>query len=410
MSRNTEMEQLRRRLRRQLLRDLLHGVPPVGATLDEINGYYGYHLQPGTFLVLMIQLRPRGKGTDRPMSEVLDWVDEDARMFLTPEHFLELETLHEGDQLYCMLNFDAAFGTPRSEQVRQSVDRLYRHMDIARRYKPYYFAIGDGLPVSDILDLGASFRSAQQAVEEYGSQLQVNRRHDSAQQMYTTAQIMNVLTPARRSAFTHYLETLQRDQLERWVDEVFAACRPYLERFPTILYQLPYKILDLCMEAAGNTVAADSRLQQILLECRAAVDIRQDYDQLTHVVKEGLRRFCDRYATTLSRAGNPAVQEAKSFMWENYTRRLTLGEIAGHVHLNPQYFSVLFKRETGQSVVDHLTHLRLEQAKVLLKDTSLPINQVAGQVGYDDPDYFSRLFRKINGMSPRQYRNITAKG
>ena len=56
MSRNTEMEQLRRRLRRQLLRDLLHGVPPVGATLDEINGYYGYHLQPGTFLVLMIQL------------------------------------------------------------------------------------------------------------------------------------------------------------------------------------------------------------------------------------------------------------------------------------------------------------------------------------------------------------------
>lgn len=417
MSRDTELKTLRQeldqlhlKLRRQLLRELLHGVPPLGATLDEINGYYGYHLQPGTFLVLMIQLRTRGKGADRPMSEVLDWVDEDARMFLTPEHFLELETLHEEGCLYCMLNFNAAFGTPKSEQVRQSVDRLYRHMDIARRYRPYYFAIGDGLPVSDILDLGSSFLSARQAVEEYGAQLQVNRRHDSTQQMYTTAQIMNVLTPARRSAFVHYLETLQRDQLERWADEVFEACRPYLEQFPTILYQLPYKILDLCMEAAGNTVAADSKLQQILLECRAAVDIRQDYDQLTCVVKEGLQDFCDRYSTTLSRAGNPAVQAAKSFMWENYTHRLTLGEIAGHVHLNPQYFSVLFKRETGQSVVDHLTHLRLEQAKVLLKDTILPINQVAGQVGYEDPDYFSRLFRKINGMSPRQYRNIVVKG
>ena len=97
-------------------------------------------------------------------------------------------------------------------------------------------------------------------------------------------------------------------------------------------------------------------------------------------------------------------------MWEHYARRLTLGEIAAHVHLNPQSFSVLFKRETGQSVVDHLTHLRLEQAKCLLKDTSLPINQVAGQVGYEDPDYFSRLFHKVNGMSPRQYRGIVGSG
>lgn len=248
MSRDTELEtlrqqldQLRLKLRRQLLRELFHGVPPLGTTLDEINEYYGYHLQPGTFLVLMIKLRPRGKGPARPMSEVLDWVDEDARMFLTPEHVLELETLQEGDCLYCMMNFNAALGTPGSEQVRQSVDRLYRHMDIARRYRPYYFAIGDGLPVFDILDLGSSFLSARQAVEEYGAQLQVNRRHDSTQQMYTTAQIMNVLTPARRSAFGHYLETLQRDQLERWVDEVFEACRPYLDRFPTILYQLPLR-------------------------------------------------------------------------------------------------------------------------------------------------------------------------
>ena len=152
------------------------------------------------------------------------------------------------------------------------------------------------------------------------------------------------------------------------------------------------------------------QLQQILLDCRGAVDIRQDYSQLADVVKEGLRRFCDRYAKSLARAGNPAVQEARRFMWEHYARRLTLGEIAAHVHLNPQYFSVLFKRETGQSVVDHLTHLRLEQAKCLLKDTSLPINQVAGQVGYEDPDYFSRLFHKVNGMSPRQYRGIVGSG
>ena len=173
MSQNTplaairlQLEQLRVRLRQQLLRDLLHGVPPVGNTLEELNSYYGYQLRPGTFLVLMIRLHFRAKKPARPIAEALEWVDEDVRMFLTPEHFQELETLQEGDCLYCMLNFTSRFGTPESEQTRQSVDRLYRHMDIARRYRPYYFAIGDGLPVSDILELGSSFLSARQAVEE----------------------------------------------------------------------------------------------------------------------------------------------------------------------------------------------------------------------------------------------------
>ena len=403
-----QLEQLRRRLRQQLLRDLLHGVPPVGDDLETINDYYGYHLRPGTFIVLMIRLRPRQEGVGQPVERALAWVDEDARMYLPREPFFELETLQEGERLYCMVNFGAPFGTPEAERVRQCVDQLYRHMNVARRYRPYYFAVGDGLPVKDILELGTSFLSARQAVEEYGVELKVNRRHDSTQQMYAMAQIMNVLTPARRAAFAYALETLQTDQLGQWVDQVFRECRPYLEQFPTMGFQLPYKILDLCLDAVGNTVAGDGQLQQILLDCRAATDLRRDYDQLAAVVKEGLERFCGRYAQVRARADNPAVRQAKIFMWENHTRRLTLGDIAAHVHLNPQYFSVLFKRETGHSVVDHLTHLRLEQAKGLLRDTVLPINQVAAQVGFDDPDYFSRQFRKYNGMNPRQYRTLAS--
>lgn len=404
-----EPELLRRRLRRQLLRDLLHGVPLAGATLEAVNDYYCLDLQPGFYNVLMIRLRPRQPQPPTDLSAALDYVAADARMFLTGRIFLEVETLQENDTLYCLLNFDAQFGTPESEEVRGAVDRLYRHMDISRRYRPFYFTMGDGLPVQRIWDAGSSFLSARSAVEEYDTDLHVNRRHDSAQQMYAMAQIMNILTPARRSSFSHYLETLQREPLFQWVDDAFRDCQPYLGQLPTILYQLPYKILDLCLDALGNTVAADPQLQQLLLDCRSAIDGQPNYSLLSRVVQEGLGRFCDQYAQILARENNSAVLAAKSFMRAQYARHLTLNEIAGQVHLNPQYFSVLFKRETGESVVGYLTNLRVEHAKSLLKDTALPIHEVALQSGYDDPDYFSRLFRKANGMTPRQYRTIVGK-
>ena len=136
------------------------------------------------------------------------------------------------------------------------------------------------------------------------------------------------------------------------------------------------------------------------------MDNHQDYDQLPSVVSAGLERFYRQYTQGVSSDGNPAVLQSKNFMWNNYMKKLTLNEIAGQVHLNPQYFSVLFKRETGESVTTYLTNVRVDHAKLLLKDTSIPINEVARRVGYDDPDYFSRLFRKASGTTPRQYRTV----
>lgn len=401
-----EVRALRLKVRRQMLRDLLHGAPVAGETLDEINEYYGYQLRPGAFNVLMIQLHPRSESAPPVDGALLGWVDRDARMCLADGPFLELETLAEDSCLYCLLNFDQPVGSQGAGQVHHAVDRLYHHMDISRRYRPYYFAMGDGLPVRDIRELGSSFLSTRNAVEEYGVNLQVNRLHDSAQQMFAQTQIMNVLTTARRATFSHYLETLQEDRLRQWIDDVFRECRGYLGQFPTIVYQLPYRVLDLCLETAGNAVADDPALQQTLLECHAVVDAHRDYGDQAGVTKEGVTRFCRQYAKSRSRENNYAVLAAKEFMRNHYTRRLTLDEIAGEVHLNAQYFSVLFKRESGVSVVDYLTGLRMEQSKALLRDSGMAINEIARAVGYDDPDYFSRVFRRNNGMSPRQYRNI----
>lgn len=400
-------EPLRRRMRRQLLRDLYHGVPLAAESLDGINEYYGYHLKPGVYNILMIRFQLRPDAT-RPLADILRWADEDMMMFFRSSLIEEAETLLTDNAIYCMFNFTTLPHSPETLRIRQIIASIFDFLDRSHRYHQCFFALSEGYPAHTVQDLNSSFLSAQDAVAEYGQTLHYNSRNDSVIQMYATTQIMMVLDPVRRAAFGHYLETAQQAQLLQWVDEVFRDCTPFLEEFPTIALLLPHKILDLCLEAVSKKLSTDPNLQRILIECRKAVYAEQDYQQLCRITKDGLLQFCSQYAASLSREQNQAVIAAKSYMWLNYTRRLTLEEIAAHVHLNSQYFSVLFKRETGQSVVDHLTRLRIDRAKELLKGTIQPIGEIARAVSYDDPDYFSRVFRKQCGLSPRQYRNATS--
>lgn len=76
------------------------------------------------------------------------------------------------------------------------------------------------------------------------------------------------------------------------------------------------------------------------------------------------------------------------------------------VHLNPVYFSGLFKKELGVNFSDYLAGLRVEKAKALLKEVDWNISEVAAQVGYGDARYFSKVFSKLVGINPKEYRRL----
>ena len=98
------------------------------------------------------------------------------------------------------------------------------------------------------------------------------------------------------------------------------------------------------------------------------------------------------------------VKKAVAFLSENYDKDISLQEIANMISLSPHYFSRLFKAITDLNFVDYLTEIRIAQAKQLLRQTSMMISEVAEKVGYRDASYFSRVFLKTVGSSPREYR------
>jgi AraC family transcriptional regulator len=109
----------------------------------------------------------------------------------------------------------------------------------------------------------------------------------------------------------------------------------------------------------------------------------------------------------LSRVGpvDRRLRLAIEFMHDNYSRELSLEEIAAAAYLSEYHFARLFKQVTGSSPHVYLANLRLERARSLLIETSLPIGEIAAMVGYQSQSHFTKVFKSIAGVTPKVYRD-----
>lgn len=102
---------------------------------------------------------------------------------------------------------------------------------------------------------------------------------------------------------------------------------------------------------------------------------------------------------------NEYVVKAVQYIEEHISDVLTIKEVAQQVHLNPSYFSVLFKEEAGLTFIDYVTQLRMKKAKELLESSSLSLDAISEQIGLQTTSYFIRMFKKFESITPKQYRD-----
>ncbi len=98
------------------------------------------------------------------------------------------------------------------------------------------------------------------------------------------------------------------------------------------------------------------------------------------------------------------VQKALLFIEQNYYMNLNVDMLCTHVSYSRSYLSRQFKKETGMSIPEYVSKIRIQNALVLLQETNLSIQEVAASVGVLDPFYFSKIFKKITGLSPNAYK------
>jgi AraC-like DNA-binding protein len=106
----------------------------------------------------------------------------------------------------------------------------------------------------------------------------------------------------------------------------------------------------------------------------------------------------------LRRSGEPLLAEVFTVIDRRLGEPLSLRDVAHELGITPGHLTTVVRRRTGRTVQEWIIERRMAEARSLLSDTELPVGEIARRVGMSDPGYFSRLFRRTHGTSPRQWR------
>lgn len=98
------------------------------------------------------------------------------------------------------------------------------------------------------------------------------------------------------------------------------------------------------------------------------------------------------------------VERAKQYIVDNLSLPVTVKDVADHVHLSPEYFTKLFKKETGQNIKEYIILSKLEAAKEMLAHTNISVSLISIELGYTNFSHFSQVFKKFEGVTPSEYR------
>lgn len=142
-------------------------------------------------------------------------------------------------------------------------------------------------------------------------------------------------------------------------------------------------------------------------------NVSADNLQKLEISLENMRRYIAEMLTCAiefrdrenANQGKKAIQKALEYIEANYMQEsLSLNEIAANMEISPNYFSAMFSQEMQMTFVEYVTQKRMEKAKKLLQETSLRASEIALATGYKNPHYFSFVFKKTQGCTPREYR------
>ena len=130
----------------------------------------------------------------------------------------------------------------------------------------------------------------------------------------------------------------------------------------------------------------------------------ENYKQLKSVSNNLIVRISSNILTSVYNGNSKIIAKAIKYVHSNYASKITLNDIEDNLHVNPSYFSSLFKQEMNISFIGYINQVKIEYACTFLTDSIHSIIDIALELGFDDQSYFTKVFKKQCGMTPKEYR------
>ena len=283
-----------------------------------------------------------------------------------------------------------------SEQNRQE---LLRQAQLQKSiFEPVSFSMSVGMPVTDTRKLGESVQEALKLIPERmvkgsGRLLENLGEPSSLKEENLLEKYLREITIA--------VEVMSAEQAD--------AAVIYLQNETRKIKNIHgYELLEL-IGAAADLFAACVQMQErsrnlelFKKQCRECTGTEKLFGCLLDFQRRFIMEMAQKHENDTVRP----VRKAKEYIQSHYSEPLTLEGISEVVGLSTAYFSALFKKTEGEGFAKYLINVRIEQAKVLLRETNLPVTEICRRVGYNDLRHFTHTFERATEVKPSVYRKL----
>jgi AraC-like DNA-binding protein len=156
--------------------------------------------------------------------------------------------------------------------------------------------------------------------------------------------------------------------------------------------------------AASPDTAKDSAMLEVHNRYLKRIQETKNIGELTTLLNSIVERTAGQIFSFQGIRHASVLRRAERYIWENYTRKISLEEIARASGLSAPYFSTVFKEEMGENLSNYLNRLRVEKAAAMLIETDLSLGEISGSCGFEDQSWFSKIFKCYAGISPGKFR------
>lgn len=379
-------------MQRRLLEELLQGKQP---TAEQLSEEYGFSPAGGLLQIAILKIDTESVRLDSaPVSVIRRKMEEIWESDLLPL-CLSGHLHFQRSAGYVILNYEARNKEAVRRALRNCLNQLQAQYSF---FGPVEISLAVGGTVDNAGDLSRSMREAQAALSE--------RLIEGSRRLLENA------PPPSRLPMQQLLDKFGR-LIDHAVDSFSAEeCD---------------KAVDMLLEAVDSAdgVGGSEITELVLLAGRAFIlrirsgeeaEITSRFEEICEIcgsrnrLFESLRRFLRQNIEQMSRQKQEEdirpIRMAKQYVQQHYAEPITLDDICDLTGFSASYFSTIFKKETGEGFLKYLTHVRIEQAKVLLRDTNLPVAEICERVGYSDLKHFTATFKKTTSLNPGQYRKL----
>ncbi|GAA0706319.1 response regulator [Paraclostridium ghonii] len=311
-----------------------------------------------------------------------------------------VRSINEIDVLFCFND-----KKNQNEYIIEILDDINKKLkSIVFKNSDVKIGIGIGFAYSSILQASRSYKQAKKAIEET---------------FFESDKFINVFNNAEFEFEQHWIKNYTKE-VSHIVNTIVKGDKDDLEKLINIMFDkfIEYKInpkliKDYCYILQFTLISNSYGL----IDENEASKIQSEFDYVIKKsdslkeLREEIINLSINTSNVFIKLNNKEIEnkeviikKAKDYIKANYSKKLTLDSISEEVYLSPNYFSVLFKKVTGETYIEYLQKVRMRAAKKMLEDRTKKVYEVAFAIGYSDYKYFVSKFKKAVGVSPKEYR------